>query len=68
MEFGGKTSEHDLAEQMKEKLKLIKNSHGYSISSITDPAVRVATQILVGKIMRKCRTDEALTLVVSLAA
>lgn len=52
---------------MNEKFKLVKKLHGYSIISITDPMVKVATQILDGKVPRKCRVDEVPTPVVSLA-
>lgn len=51
MAFGRNIGEHVLAEAMKEKLKLVKNLCGYIISSIYDPVVKVATQILVGKAM-----------------
>lgn len=68
MAFGGKTGECDLTEKIKDKFKLVKKLCGYSISIITDPIVKVDTQILVGKIMRKCRIDEVRTLDVSLAA
>lgn len=67
-EFGGKTSEHDLTEKMKEKLNLVKNPCGYSITSITNPVVKIATQILAGKVMRKCRANEVPVLVISLVA
>lgn len=40
--FGEKTAKRDLAERMKDKFKLVKKLHGYSISSIIDPAVKVA--------------------------
>ena len=42
-EFGGKTSERDLAKKMKEKFKLVKKPHEYSITSITDPVVKIST-------------------------
>lgn len=66
--FGGKASEHALAEGIKEKFKLVKKPRGYTISSISDLAVKVATQILEGKVMRKCRTDEVSAPVIALAA
>lgn len=66
-QFGKKTSEHDLVEKMKDKFKLVKKPCGYSITSITYPVVKVAMQILSGKVMRKCRMDEVPTPVVSLA-
>ena len=66
-EFCGKTGEHDLVERMKDKFKLVKNLRGYSISSITDPTVKVAIHILAGKIMRKGHADEVPLPVVSLA-
>lgn len=43
MEFGGNTGEHDLTERMKEKFKLSKKPHSYSIFSIINPTVKVAT-------------------------
>lgn len=41
--FGRKINERDLAEKMKDKFKLVKKSHRYSIASITDPMVKVST-------------------------
>ena len=58
MAFGGKLGEQNLTNQMKDKFKLANKSHGYSISSITDPTIKVATQIMAGKIMRKFHADE----------
>lgn len=49
------------------KIKLVKNPCEYTLSSICDLAVKVATQILAGKLMRKCRADEVLVPVVALA-
>lgn len=66
-EFGRKTSQCDLAKKMKDKFKLKKKSCRYSITSITNPAMRISTQILVGKVMIKCHADEVLAPVVSLA-
>ena len=66
MVFGGKTHKRDLTKAMKDKLKLAKKLRGYAISSITDPVIKVAMQILVGKIMRKCHADEVSALVVAL--
>ena len=51
---------------MKEKFKLVK-SRGYAISSICNPTVKVETQILARKVMRKCCVDEVLAPVVALA-
>jgi len=67
-EFGRRMIERNLIEKMKEKFKLVKKPHGYSITSITNPAVQVATQIIAGKVMRKCHADEVLAPVISLAA
>ena len=53
---------------MKEKFKLVKKLRGYAISNIYDPAVKVATHILVGKVMRKCRIDDVLAPVIALEA
>jgi len=67
-EFGGKTREKELFERMKKDSELVKKPCGYSISFISDPAVQLAAQILVGKVMRKCHADEVLVPVMSLAA
>jgi len=53
MIFGGKGGNLALAKSMKEKFKLVKKPHGCTISSICYPAVKVAMQILAGKVMRK---------------
>lgn len=53
--FGGRGGEQTFMEAMKNKFKLMKKRRGYSISSICDPAVKVATQILARKFMRKFR-------------
>ena len=66
MIFGRKGGEQALAEAMKEKFKLVKKLQGYAISSISDSAVKVATQILSGKVMRKCCVDEVSALVIAL--
>jgi len=68
MIFGGKGGEQALVESMKEKFKLVKKPRGYAISSICDPAVKVAMQILARKVMRKCCADEVSMPVVTLAA
>ena len=56
-----------ITEAMKKKYKLEKNKRGYLISSINNDAVKVATQILASKVMRKCHTDEVPAPVVALA-
>lgn len=53
---------------MKHKFKLVKKLHGYLITNIIDPALKVSTQILASKVIRKCRADEVSALLVSLAA
>jgi len=67
MIFGGKGGELALAESMKEKFKLVNKSRRYAISSICDPAIKVEREILVGKVMRKCRANEVPAPVVALA-
>jgi len=52
---------------MKDKFKLVKKSHRYSICSISDLAIKVATHILAGKVMRKCHADEVPIHVIALA-
>lgn len=66
--FGEKGGEQALAESMKEKFKLVKKLHNYSISCICYHAVKVATKILAGKVIRKSRTNEVLVPVVALEA
>lgn len=61
-------SKHNLTKKMKEKFKLVKKLCGYSIASITNLVVKIAMQILAGKVMRKCRAEEVPMLVISLAA
>jgi len=68
MMFGGKGGEEDLTEAMKEKFKLVKKLRGYAISSICDLVLKVATQILVRKFMRKCHADEVIAPVIALVA
>lgn len=53
---------------MKKKFNLEKKKLGYTISSINNPAVKVATQIQVGKAMRKCHVDEVPVPMVALMA
>jgi len=66
MIFGGKGGKQAIAKSMKEKFKLVKRPRGYVISSICDPAVKVATQILVGKVMKKCHANEVTMPIVTL--
>jgi len=67
LKIAGKGSDLALAEAMKEKYKIEKKKRGYTISSIKDKGVRIATQFLAGKVMRKCCVDEIPTPVVMLA-
>lgn len=61
-----KSSDLALTEAMKKKYKLEKKKRGYAISSIKNKGVRVTTQLLAGKVMRKCCGDEVQALVVAL--
>jgi len=63
----GKGNDLALTEAMKVKYKLEKKKRGYAISNIKEKWVRVATQLLAGKVMRKCHTNEVPALVVALA-
>lgn len=65
-EFGKKTGEKDLAEKMKKEFSLVKTPCGYSITSINEPTVQIATQILARKVMRKCCAGKVLAPMVSL--
>lgn len=62
----GKSSDLAILEAMKKKYKLEKKNRGYAISSINNKAVRIATQILEGKLIRKCCADEVPTPAVAL--
>ena len=63
----GKGSDLAIAEAMKKKYKLENKKRGYTISSLKDKVVRVATQILARKVMCKCRAEELPTPMVALA-
>jgi len=65
--IAGKSSDLALVEAMKKKYKLEKKKRGYTITSIKDKGVRIATQLLASKVMRKCSGDEVLAPVVALA-
>lgn len=54
-----------LAKAMKKKYRLEKKQRGYVITSIQDKGVHVATQLLVGKVMRKCHGNEVLAMVIT---
>lgn len=54
----GKGSDLALAKAMKMKYKLEKKKTSYPISNIKDKVVRMATQILAGRVMWKCHVDE----------
>ena len=41
--------------------------NGYAIASIKENGVHIATKLLVGKLMRKCRTNKVLASVIMLA-
>lgn len=68
MMFGRKGGEQALTKAIKEKFKLMKKPRGYAIWSICDLAIKVAMQILAGKVMRKCHVDEVPTPIVALIA
>jgi len=54
----GTSSDVGLAEAMKAKYKLEKWKRGYVVASIKDRGLHIATQLLAGKLMRKCCIDE----------
>lgn len=56
--FDGKVGKCDLTERMKDKFKIVKKQCRYSISSIIDPTVKVATLILARKVLSKCHKNE----------
>jgi len=47
-----------ITEAMKEKFNLEIKKRGYVISNINNKVVKVATQILAGKVMRKYHVDD----------
>jgi len=63
----GKSDDLAITEAMKKKFKLEKKKRGYVISSINNPADKVATQILAGKVIWKCCMNEVPAPVVALA-
>ena len=65
MMFCGKAGELALKKAMKKKFILGKKSHSYAITSIFDLAVKVATQILAGKVMRKSHSNEESMLIIA---
>lgn len=57
-----------LTKAMKKKFILEKKKQGYAISNTNNPAVKVVTQILAGKVMQKCCADEVPVPVIALVA
>ena len=55
-----------IVEAMKKKYKLDKNQRGYVITSIQDKAMHVTTQLLVGKVMRKCHCNVVSATIIAL--
>lgn len=66
-DIAGTSSEGGLIKTVKAKYHWDKGKWGYVIASINDRAVQVATQLLAGKLMRKCHADEVPALVIALA-
>ena len=62
----GKSDDLAIAEAMKKRFKLEKKKRGYTISSINNFAVKVATHIFARKVMQKCHANEVPALVVAL--
>lgn len=62
-----KSGDLALAETMKKKYKLEKKQRGYVITSIQEKGVRVATQRLARKVMRKCHDNKVPAMVIVLA-
>jgi len=66
-EIAGQNRDLALAKAMKNKYKLEKKQRGYVITSIQDEGVRIATQLLAGKVMRKFFGNEVPPMVIALA-
>lgn len=63
----GKSNDLAIMGAMKKKYKLENKKRGDAICNINEKLVRLATQILARKVMRKCYVDEVPVLVVALA-
>lgn len=66
-EIMAKINDVGMIKRLKKTYKLTKGTRGYFIDSISDNAVQVATQLLAGKVMRKCRSSEVPAIVIALA-
>jgi len=62
----GKNKDKEIAQMMKEKFRLVTKLWGYDINSIDEQGVHFIMHILAGKIMRKCKANEATATIVSL--
>lgn len=56
-----------MTKALKKKYKLEKKKRGYVIDSIPYKEVYIATQLLVGKVMRKCQGNKVPAIVIALA-
>jgi len=67
VEIASQSRNFVLAKAMKKKYSYKKKQRGYAISSIQDEGMCIATQLLAGKLIRKCCSDEVPTMVIALA-
>jgi hypothetical protein len=63
-----KMKEKALAKEMKKTYGIERGSCGIIIKCISDTATRMATKIMAYKLLRKCRKEEFLAVVVATAA
>lgn len=61
-----KNKEKEMAQMMKSKFGIVKNSQGYDVNSIEDQWVCFSAHILVGKIIKNCRANEVPVAIFSL--
>ena len=68
IEFMGKHEDAKLAHSMKERFGLTKGKRGYQTSTIQHQNIWFTVELLVFKLMEKCRPNEVPAPIVSIAA
>jgi hypothetical protein len=67
IEFFDKNKEKSLAESMKDKFHTFQGQRGMDAASISDPMVIFETKSLAFKLLRKCRKDQVLSMIIAAA-
>jgi hypothetical protein len=65
--FVDKKSDMALSEAMREKFHIVRGVHRLDVPSIYDPTIRIVTQVLTCKLLKKCRKDQVPTSVIVVA-